>query len=259
MSSFYSPFRIAKDFIVALLNPDPAKRLTTEEALSHPVGYLCTRFSFPFNVFSKWLTTQASCEHDLSGLRDHFNPRARWKAAIAGARALHRFGSSQSRLSSKSSGGWKTLSDSDDDDDDDDEANGRQKEMPGENDNVKVTSPDGKILTASPEQRSEPPLPKLSESHDAQPAKSEVPSTEHQLDREDEQRAPLEQKVPVELDEHQPKPSEHAHQEPSNNQHLSDTESEEFNMPGSFRFRPERASNGHHHTWTDLMKKLRIK
>lgn len=172
--------------------------MTAEEALSHPVCSLCTRFSFPVNVFSKWLTTQASCEHDLSGLRDHFNPRARWKAAIAGARALHRFGSSQSRVSSnsKSSGGWKTLSDSDDDDDDDDEANGRQKDLPGENENVKVTSPDGNILTASPEQRSEPTLPKSLGSHDAQPAKNEVPSTEHQLNREDEQRAPLEQKVP---------------------------------------------------------------
>lgn len=29
---------IAKDFISALLNPDPAERLTSEQAMKHPVG-----------------------------------------------------------------------------------------------------------------------------------------------------------------------------------------------------------------------------
>ena len=61
-------------------------------------------------------------EHDLTGLRDNFNPKARWKAAIAGARALHRFGNSRSSSNfSKSSGGWGSVPDDSDDDDDDDE------------------------------------------------------------------------------------------------------------------------------------------
>ncbi|THU79251.1 Pkinase-domain-containing protein [Dendrothele bispora CBS 962.96] len=68
----------AKDFIKSLLNPDPAKRPTAAQALNHT-----------------WLTTHTpSTEHDLStGLREHFDPRARWRSAITGARALHRLGS----------------------------------------------------------------------------------------------------------------------------------------------------------------------
>ncbi|KAF5367776.1 hypothetical protein D9758_009824 [Tetrapyrgos nigripes] len=69
---------LAKDFIKSLLNPDPVKRPTAAEALNHT-----------------WLTTHTpSTEHDLSsGLRDNFDPRARWRSAIAGARAMHRLGS----------------------------------------------------------------------------------------------------------------------------------------------------------------------
>ncbi|KAF8472259.1 Pkinase-domain-containing protein [Russula ochroleuca] len=65
----------AKDFIRALLNPDPVHRLTAEQALARP-----------------WLTTFASpTEHDLSGLRENFDPRARWRNAIGAARVLSRF------------------------------------------------------------------------------------------------------------------------------------------------------------------------
>lgn len=79
----------AKGFIRALLDPDPARRLTAEQALAHT-----------------WLTTYApSTEHDLSGLRENFDPRARWRNAIGAARAL-------SRLSNRSR--------SDDDDDNED-------------------------------------------------------------------------------------------------------------------------------------------
>ncbi|KAI9451466.1 Pkinase-domain-containing protein [Lactarius psammicola] len=83
----------AKGFIRALLDPDPARRLTAEQALAHT-----------------WLTTYApSTEHDLSGLRENFDPRARWRHAIGAARAL-------SRLTN----GNRSRSDVDDDDDDDD-------------------------------------------------------------------------------------------------------------------------------------------
>jgi calcium/calmodulin-dependent protein kinase I len=96
----------AKNFIKRLLNPDPAKRPSAAETFEDP-----------------WLAThQHSEEHDLSeGLRDHFDPRSKWRSAIASARAIHRltsFGSqrSQSQLSagsthsdaSASSGGWKS-------------------------------------------------------------------------------------------------------------------------------------------------------
>jgi calcium/calmodulin-dependent protein kinase I len=57
-----------------LLNPDPARRLTAEQALAHT-----------------WLTSFATpTEHDLSGLRENFDPRARWRSAISAARALSR-------------------------------------------------------------------------------------------------------------------------------------------------------------------------
>ena len=210
----------------------------------------------------QWIITQASSEHDLSGLRDHFNPRARWKAAIAGARALHRFGTSQSRLSStsKSSGGWKTISDSDDDDDDDkqtSQAAESPKDGPGENANVTVTSPEGAVLTASPESQSAPAPSKVAENHDAQPAATEAPS-QRELKRADQHHDPLEKKV--ELDENHIKPNGQGHLEPSDGHH-SDAESEELSMPGSFNFRSERrASNGHHHhPWQELFKKLRLK
>ncbi|KAI0259297.1 kinase-like domain-containing protein [Gloeopeniophorella convolvens] len=88
----------AKDFIRALLNPDPAVRLTAPQALNH-----------------SWLTTHApSVDHDLSGLRENFNPRARWRSAIGAARALSRFATASS--SGRSASNVSTWSSSSDDD-----------------------------------------------------------------------------------------------------------------------------------------------
>ncbi|KAF8879117.1 kinase-like domain-containing protein [Infundibulicybe gibba] len=77
----------AKNFIKSLLLPDPNQRPTASEACAHP-----------------WLTThEPSTEHDLStGLREHFNPRARWRAAITSARAMNRLGSFGSKASKTS-------------------------------------------------------------------------------------------------------------------------------------------------------------
>ncbi|KZT40415.1 Pkinase-domain-containing protein [Sistotremastrum suecicum HHB10207 ss-3] len=82
----------AKDFIKRLLNVDPSKRPTADEATKDP-----------------WLTThEPSTEHDLSqGLRENFNPRARWNSAINSVRALHRLNSPASSDKSGVSGGWK--------------------------------------------------------------------------------------------------------------------------------------------------------
>ncbi|KAI0961024.1 hypothetical protein AcV7_000242 [Taiwanofungus camphoratus] len=149
----------AKEFIRALLNPDPSKRPTAAEALKH-----------------RWLTThEPSTEHDLAGLRTNFDPRARWRAAINGARALHRFGS---RGSATSSGGWRSAASSvaDSEDEEDGDAStaegdhkekvkekGKGKELeresrresvradgPGENEYVTVTGPDGEGASVSP-------------------------------------------------------------------------------------------------------------
>ncbi|KAF8186260.1 kinase-like domain-containing protein [Pholiota molesta] len=64
-----------------------------------------------------WLTTHdPSAEHDLStGLREHFDPKARWRTAIASARAVHRLNSGSRSPSSKSStsAGWNNVDSSD--------------------------------------------------------------------------------------------------------------------------------------------------
>ncbi|KAI0298768.1 kinase-like domain-containing protein [Multifurca ochricompacta] len=92
----------AKVFIRALLNPDPTCRLTAEQASVHT-----------------WLTTYApSTGHDLSGLRENFDPRARWRHAIRAARVLSRF-STRSR-----SRGDRPESSSDDDEEDEDDEGG---------------------------------------------------------------------------------------------------------------------------------------
>ncbi|PSS37194.1 hypothetical protein PHLCEN_2v965 [Hermanssonia centrifuga] len=235
----------AKDFILALLNPDPTKRLTADEAIRH-----------------RWLTShQASTEHDLTGLRDNFNPRARWKAAIAGARALHRFGSSQSRLtqsSTKSSGGWK---DSDDDDDDDDDvsapvsvANGRAEDGPGENEFVKVIGPKDDLPPAS----SPPSTDSPQTSHESREEFSKNKPTEaHGLKREDDTHEPLHQNIPKELHDVQQESKDPP--EPVDGDHVQDDTDDELNIPGSFRVRKEDQQHHHLPGWIDLFRKLHVK
>ncbi|KAJ7620963.1 kinase-like domain-containing protein [Roridomyces roridus] len=128
----------AKAFIKRLLHVDPAERPSAELALVDP-----------------WLTThEPSTEHDLSaGLRENFDAKARWKKAIAGARALGRLNSglrkaSSSASGSATSGGWAGISD---DDSDDEQGHGEKvpspalsaQSGPGENQHVQVTAPDG--------------------------------------------------------------------------------------------------------------------
>lgn len=63
----------------------------------------------------QWLTKHdVSSEHDLSsGLRDHFDPRARWRSAIGSVRAIGRFANAN-KAKRKPTSTW-----SDDDDDED--------------------------------------------------------------------------------------------------------------------------------------------
>ena len=269
-----------------MLNPDPAKRLTAEQALMHPVSTQSpssgdTQLIRP--PCPQWLTTQASTEHDLTGLRDNFNPRARWRAAIAGARALHRFGSSQSgkSSSSKSSGGWKTVDDLDADDSDEEEAPASIGQQQAGDVLVKVTAPEDEKPTQSNEspdattpQQSKPPSV-----NGVQPAEKQVaPSTQHELKREEEGHAPLHQEVPKQVHE-QAHPKAEAKAPAlapapvpqvaslANGKHADgdhDHESE-LDMPGSFNARPSMMfENGHdqyqhsHHGWIDFFKKMRI-
>lgn len=74
----------AKDFILSILKPNPADRLTAEQALRH-----------------KWLNEKIEVEHDIStGLRKHWMPRRRWKLAINAVRAANRMRSMGSSSSS---------------------------------------------------------------------------------------------------------------------------------------------------------------
>ncbi|KAI0319890.1 kinase-like domain-containing protein [Amylostereum chailletii] len=116
----------AKTFIKALLHPDPHERPTAAEALQHP-----------------WLTAPTEENHDLSGLRENFNPRRRWKSAIASARAISRLSSfsAASRRSTEESASASGVSE------DEDEGGwrvppkmGTAVEGPGENEKVRVTA-----------------------------------------------------------------------------------------------------------------------
>ncbi|KAL5518348.1 CMK2_1 [Sanghuangporus vaninii] len=68
---------LAKDFIKSLMNPNPVMRLSAADALQH--AWL--------NEIEK--TPQQL--HDLVGLRENFDPKARWNSAIKGAIAVNRF------------------------------------------------------------------------------------------------------------------------------------------------------------------------
>ncbi|KAG6334858.1 hypothetical protein ID866_4234 [Astraeus odoratus] len=135
----------AKAFIRLCLNPDPYKRPIAKEALEHP-----------------WLTThQPSTEHDIgAALRQNFDPRKRWRSAIASARVIARFGkvssprSRASSVSSAGSGGWgedhtkEEVETKNINGDGADEASQGLAKLslgsgdPGSNDYVKVTGPD---------------------------------------------------------------------------------------------------------------------
>lgn len=223
----------------------------------------------------QWLTTyEPSTEHDLAaGLRDNFDPRARWRSAITRARALHRLGSlGGSSSTSKSSGGWAN---SDDDDDDDDEPTGHTNGVveeqpeegrtegvtlnsayqdPGSNENIKVTGPEEDGGNAKEGQEKEIPSSRVP-----------PPTEAHALKREDDAdaHAPLHQEIPDAVHEHQ----EQLHDEPESI--LEEEEEEpELNIPGSFDLSaPPPARPGHSHgqgdtddgSWVSLMRKMRLR
>lgn len=216
----------AKEFIKSLLNPDPSLRPTAEEALKH-----------------KWLTLDAPAEHDLTGLRENFNPKARWRAAIAGARALHRLGSVQS---SKSSGGWKSFqsntTDSSDDDEDDGEVDANQSTTrnngPGENEHVVVTQPDEEEIPTS-----------------------RFPNEAHTLKREHEDREPLHEKVPEALQDsdNTSKGKDTVTASNTLNNDDGNDSDEPMSMPGTFHQAVAHDMGDARESWSHLFKKLHLK
>ena len=211
-------------------------------------------------------THQASTEHDLSGLRDNFNPRARWRAAIAGARALHRFGSHGSRTStsSKSSGGWKTT---EPDIDSDDDSDGEHVDLeaipkgvlhdqlgsPGQNDFVKVTPPDEKPHEElSSQTQSKENFSPNEHIAPATQTTAEKPADAHELKREHD--------APHQLPEQVSEEPHEVHKSGRSNGHYAhhDSDDEELMMPGSFNVKPNRHVHGHL-GFADLFRKLHLK
>ncbi|KAG1898682.1 kinase-like domain-containing protein [Suillus fuscotomentosus] len=136
----------AKTFIKLLLNPHPSQRPTAQQALNN-----------------HWLTThKASTEHDvISGLRENFDARKRWRTAIMSARIINRFSRRPSTASSTGSGGWgedHVHADGGEEEVEEDTADCEFHDVPdevlaslslggidpGSNENVKVIGPDDK-------------------------------------------------------------------------------------------------------------------
>lgn len=165
-----------------MLDPDPARRLTAEQALAHT-----------------WLTAHApSTEHDLSGLRENFDPRARWRNAIGAARVISRLtNGSRSRSLSRSS------------DDDDDEGGGNGPEarpthlsVPSPSESRRSLRGSGTTMTTASSSSSSllpspsPPPSDPVETGNATGAKTPVRTTSH-LDKTDaEVDVEVERRIP---------------------------------------------------------------
>jgi len=81
-------FNEVRHIICALLHPVPVRRLSAEQALSHT-----------------WPTSLAApTEHNLCGLHEDFDLRARWRNAIGAVRALSRFAKSDGMDNNKRTG-----------------------------------------------------------------------------------------------------------------------------------------------------------
>jgi len=110
-----------------LLSPDPSRRLTAEQALTH-----------------SWVTSFAApTEHDLSGLLENFDLCARWRNTISAARVLSRFGNHKGANNHKD----KSVVSSDDDDDDGGRGSTSWRAMP------KTDRPQQQLSPSSPDDR----------------------------------------------------------------------------------------------------------
>lgn len=222
---------LAKTFIKSLLNPDPSQRPSAAQALADP-----------------WLTThEPSEEHDLShGLREHFDPKARWRAAIASARALNRLQSFGRRASNKStsSGGWMN------DDSSDDELAAAKSPAnlepdPGSNEFVKITGPEELI---------EETEGKLSVDSLLAPA---ISST---LELEDEEEKHTGAQTPKPREEEMFTDRTTFYDEPESSGETGQND-DVLPMPGSFDLigpQIARPQGDEENSWADMLKRLRL-
>ncbi|KAH9475741.1 Calcium/calmodulin-dependent protein kinase [Psilocybe cubensis] len=230
----------AKAFIKSLLNPDSTNRPTAAQALADP-----------------WLTThEPSVEHDLStGLREHFDPKARWRQAITSARALHRLGSRISTKSSTtSSGGWAN-----DEDVSDDEIGSPSKHRLPVQGNDDFASNEFVHVVAPEEDRESSATPKTT---------NQVPHPEQVLKRENHEdvKPPLQDEVPSELKGRTSSvytENDMVYAEPESTGEENDDQKKEdrFDMPGSFDFSTENHNSGpsQGNSWVDMLRKMTLK
>ncbi|CAA7263637.1 unnamed protein product [Cyclocybe aegerita] len=215
----------AKNFIRLLLRPDPSERPTATQAVN-----------------DAWLTThEASVEHDLSsGLRDHFDPKARWRSAIASARAISRL-NSFGRASTGSSGGWLH------EDTSDDEASSsvplQLQKDPGANEFVKVIAPAEEAAPVTATQATALPAPKPTDAH-------EVKRENHTAAHPPVQEKNLPSSVFTE--------GAQIHAEPEGD---PDDDDPDIRMPGSFDMSgpPTTGPVGQAGGWVEMLKRLNLK
>jgi calcium/calmodulin-dependent protein kinase I len=244
----------AKDFVRALLVADPARRPTAADALQHA-----------------WLTGTARTDHDLAGLREHFDPRARWASAISAVRAADRLRrpKSTSSVSTASSGGW-----GDDDETDSDaagESPGGTKHIgggpPGENEHVMITEPPspengetGGAANAAEVAKAQdfatPSPPPTHTGTGAPPA----PTSAHALKREDHPVVP----APLHEQSRTPTPIAEAHARDNAPANVA-ADKAFLEMPGSFHRSGteadahEREHKKPHGAWQGLLSKLHLR
>lgn len=230
----------AKNFIKALLHPDPVKRPTAVQAYEDP-----------------WLTThEPSAEHDLAvGLRERFDPRARWRSAITSARAIHRFGSMGSR-SSTASGGW--LAGIEDSDSDLKERGGRGMEETrhdsGSNEYVNVIGPEVEEEIRMPPNST--PGPHVDNDNSSSRNTQEILKLDYL--KEDHALLLLPSKSNGKNNEVE---SPTGVDEPASILQPGEEDEEKFSIPGSFDLNgPTQAqARGPGATWGDLLRRLSLK
>lgn len=189
-------------------------------------------------------------------MREHFDPKARWRSAITSARALHRLGSRVSTKSTTSSGGWAN-----DDDVSDDEIGSTSTSkhtLPIHNSDEFASSEFIHVVVPE-EEREASVTPKN---------KNQSPHPDQVLKREDHEavKPPLHEEVPSELKArtssvYTEDNTVYAEPESTGEDHDEQKKEDRFDMPGSFDFSAEDQNPGPSQgsSWVDMLRKMTLK